>query len=212
MAPSPAEVLGYIASAEPLERTLERFPGLSRERVRALLREAAVLLSSETAPAGAEPAAAAPLVSAPPPPPGRRPAASRPRKALRVWSDGAARGNPGPAGAGAVLTEVDGSVVARVGKYLGLQTNNHAEYAALLLGLEAALELGVEEVEIFSDSELLVRQLQRVYRVKSPGLKPLFERAVELMGRFRRATLRHVPREQNAQADEMSNRAIDERM
>ena len=131
---------------------------------------------------------------------------------LRVFSDGAARGNPGPAGAGAVLQKADGTVVAKCGKFLGVQTNNFAEYSALLLGLETALRLGANEVEVVADSELMVRQLNGEYRVKNAGLKPLFESARRLLGRFERHRVRHVPREQNQLADEMSNRAIDERM
>jgi ribonuclease HI len=132
--------------------------------------------------------------------------------ALRVYSDGAARGNPGPAGAGAVLLDAQGRVVERLGKYLGVQTNNHAEYMGLLLGLERARALGATEVEVFADSELMIRQLGGRYAVKSPTLKPLFERARALLRDFSRVKLNHVPRAMNAAADEMSNRAIDERL
>ncbi|MGC4115929.1 MAG: ribonuclease HI family protein [Myxococcales bacterium] len=134
------------------------------------------------------------------------------RKKLVVYSDGAARGNPGPAGAGAVLTRIDGTLVSKVGKFLGTATNNVAEYTALLLGLETALRLGAQEVEVVADSELLVRQLNGAYKVKNAGLKPLFEKAQGLLGKFEAWTARHVPRAQNKLADEMSNRAIDERL
>jgi ribonuclease HI len=131
---------------------------------------------------------------------------------LRLYSDGAARGNPGPSGAGAVLIEPGGQVVAKLGKYLGTHTNNYAEYMGLLIGLKHAKSLGAKEIEIFADSELLIRQLGGRYQVKSPSLRPLYEEAVKLLNDFSRVKLVHVPREMNAEADEMSNRAIDERM
>ena len=131
---------------------------------------------------------------------------------VQVFSDGAARGNPGPAGAGAVVVDSSGNVVAEVGRYLGQQTNNVAEYQGLLLGLRHALKHGANEVEVLADSQLLIRQLSGIYRVKHPGLIPLFEEAKKLLKQFRKVDLRHIPREQNGAADEMSNRAIDERM
>lgn len=134
-----------------------------------------------------------------------------PTKVL-VYSDGAARGNPGPAGAGAVVMAPDGRVLARRGKYLGRQTNNVAEYEGVLLGLRTALELGAKEVEIRADSMLLVKQLQGEWKVKHEGLKPLVNAARGLLVRFDDYSLRHVRRELNTEADEMSNRAIDERM
>jgi ribonuclease HI len=131
---------------------------------------------------------------------------------LRVYSDGAARGNPGPAGAGAVLLDDAGNVVAELGRYLGDQTNNVAEYEGLLLGLRRALVLGASEVEVLADSQLVIRQLAGVYRVRNAGLRPLFDEAKRLLARFRRVELRHIPREMNGAADEMSNRAIDENL
>jgi ribonuclease HI len=131
---------------------------------------------------------------------------------VRVFSDGAARGNPGPAGAGAVVLDSKGKVLARVGKFLGKQTNNVAEYQGLLIGLERAKELGAREVEVRADSLLLIRQLEGVYQVKNAALKALHAQAKALLRGFDRVELRHVPREENTLADEMSNRAIDERM
>lgn len=136
----------------------------------------------------------------------------RPVRVLRICSDGAARGNPGLAGAGAVIFLPSGEVVERLGRFLGHQTNNHAEYMGAILGLERARALGAEEVELIADSQLLIRQLNGQYKVRSPTLRPLFLRARELLTGFRRTTLTHVPREENLDADEMSNRAIDERM
>jgi len=134
------------------------------------------------------------------------------RKRVRVYSDGAARGNPGPAGAGAVVVNEAGAAVAEIGRYLGEQTNNVAEYQGLLLGLRHALEYGATEVEVLADSQLLIRQLAGVYRVRNAGLMPLYEEAKRLLKRFRKVELRHIPREMNSAADEMSNRAIDERL
>ena len=111
-----------------------------------------------------------------------------------------------------MLIEPNGRVVERLGKFLGVQTNNYAEYMGLLLGLKRAKDLGVQEVEVFADSELMIRQLNGTYQVKSPSLRPLYEEVLELLNQFGRFKLVHVPREMNAAADEMSNRAIDERM
>jgi ribonuclease HI len=133
-------------------------------------------------------------------------------KRLRVFSDGAARGNPGPAGAGAVVLDPKGRVLARVGKFLGKQTNNVAEYEGLLLGLSRAKELGARELDVRADSLLLIRQLEGAYQVKNAALKALHAKAKELLRSFDRVDLRHIPREENTLADEMSNRAIDERM
>jgi len=127
-----------------------------------------------------------------------------------LHSDGAARGNPGPAGAGAVLYDPDGREVARLHRYLGETTNNVAEYQALLLGLEAALARGVTHLAVRLDSELIVRQLQGAYRVKAPHLKPLFQQARDLLGRFQGVEVAHVPRAQNAVADKLANQAIDQ--
>jgi ribonuclease HI len=131
---------------------------------------------------------------------------------LRVASDGAARGNPGPAGAGAVIFDDRGRVVERLGKYLGKQTNNVAEYRGLILGLRRAAELGADELEVVADSELIIRQLTGIYRVKSPVLRELHAEAMALLKTFRKVKLKHIPREENVEADEMSNRAIDEKM
>jgi ribonuclease HI len=221
--PSRAAILGFIAKAEPLQQTLEQFPGVTREHLKALLREAALLMHAEeegAQTAGPDPAPRAPLVPAPEKQPDLaaptvEQAAQQPPaalKMLRLFSDGAARGNPGPAGAGAVLTRADGTVIAKAGKFLGPQTNNYAEYAALIIGLETALRLGAEEIEIVADSELMVRQVEGTYRVKNAGLKPLHERVTALLKRFARSSVRHVPRAQNKLADEMSNRAIDEKL
>jgi ribonuclease HI len=186
-----ADLLRHIAREESLSATLKAFPGLTRDRLTRVLEKAAA--ASEEAR-------------------NSQPAENIGLWRVRVYSDGAARGNPGPSGAGAVLVEPSGQVVDRLGKYLGVQTNNYAEYMGLLLGLKRARELGIREVEVFADSELMIRQLGGRYQVRSPSLKPLYRQALKLLNDFSRVKLVHVPREMNAAADEMSNRAIDERL
>ncbi|WP_163786579.1 ribonuclease HI family protein [Myxococcus vastator] len=210
-APSIIDILRHIAREEPLQGTVREFRGLTREHLGQLIEEAAQRLggmppASATATKGTQE-----LAGAVSPPVDAAPAAdSHPR--LRVYSDGAARGNPGPAGAGAVLMDPAGNVVARLGRFLGHQTNNCAEYMGLLLGLKHAQSLGARELDVYADSELLIRQLGGRYQVKSPTLKPLYEEARKLLKGFTKVKLHHVPRAQNAEADEMSNRAIDERL
>ena len=143
-----------------------------------------------------------------PPLPRRQPATAQGK--VRIHIDGAARGNPGPAGVGVVMMGPDGDIMEQLHRGIGEATNNVAEYRALLLGLERALELGYTDVDVYSDSELLVRQLQGRYLVKHPALKELYELAKERIGRYRRFSIQHVPREQNAEADALANRGIDE--
>jgi ribonuclease HI len=123
--------------------------------------------------------------------------------------DGASRGNPGEAGFGVHVTAENGSEVASLYGYLGKATNNVAEYQALLHGLRFAISRGASRVEVFSDSELLVRQIER-YRVDA-GLQPLHREAKSLLARFERSRVAHVPRERNTDADALANRAVDER-
>jgi ribonuclease HI len=130
----------------------------------------------------------------------------------RLFTDGAARGNPGPAGAGAVIISPDGHVVAKVGKYLGETTSNVAEYTGLILGLKRAKAMGLRELEVLADSELIVKQLSGEYQVKADHLRPLHDEAKALIAWFDKIDLRHIPREENEAADEMSNRAIDLRL
>jgi ribonuclease HI len=127
-----------------------------------------------------------------------------------LWSDGAARGNPGPAGIGIMLKTKSGEVLVAEGRFVGHTTNNVAEYKALLLGLERALERGVRRLDVFADSELLIKQLKGQYRVKNAGLKPLFLAAKSLIQRFERVRLEHVRRELNGEADRLANAGIDE--
>lgn len=131
-------------------------------------------------------------------------------EAAVLWSDGAARGNPGPAGSGAILKTPSGEVLAAESRYLGHTTNNVAEYRALLMGLERALALGVRKLEVRADSELLIKQLRGEYRVKNQGLKPLFAEAKALLSRFDSYQLTHVRRELNSEADQLANVGVDQ--
>ncbi len=131
---------------------------------------------------------------------------------VRLFSDGAARGNPGPAGAGAVIVSPAGHIMAKIGKFLGESTNNVAEYTGLILGLKRAKAMGIKELDVFSDSELLVKQLAGEYAVKADHLKLLYDEARTLLKAFPEVHVAHIPREENKAADEMSNRAIDERL
>jgi ribonuclease HI len=135
----------------------------------------------------------------------------RGEEVLHLHIDGGSRGNPGDAGFGVHVTGEDGAEVASLYGYLGLATNNVAEYQALLHGLRYALQCGARRVVVFSDSELVVRQIAGAYRVKHPSMVPLHREALALMGRFAEVQVRHVRREQNREADRLANRALDEK-
>src|SRR5712692_4901582 len=155
-----SDILKYIAREEPLAGTLKAFPGLTRERLAKMFEK---LANHPTNSANAF-----------------EPEVNSTLNRVRVYSDGAARGNPGPSGAGAVLVEPSGQIVDRLGKFLGVRTNNYAEYMGLLLGGR--------------------------YQVRSTSLRPLYDQALKLLNGFSRVKLVHVPREMNTAADEMSNR------
>ncbi len=128
---------------------------------------------------------------------------------LVVHVDGGARGNPGPAAIGVVVSEPDGTVIDELGEPIGVATNNVAEYKALIRGLERARALGADEIEIVNDSELVARQLTGAYKVKHPAMKPLYLDAMEALRGFGSWRIRTVPRAQNAHADELVNAALD---
>lgn len=131
-------------------------------------------------------------------------------KKLRIFIDGGSRGNPGHGACAAVFLGADGAVLSEEGKYLGRCTNNFAEYCGLRLALAAAGRLGAEELEIFSDSELLVRQYSGEYRVKDAALAELMAGVRKAAARFRKVVLAHVPREKNREADRLVNRILDD--
>jgi ribonuclease HI len=126
-----------------------------------------------------------------------------------VHVDGGARGNPGPAAAGAVVSTPGGDVLDEASEAIGVATNNVAEYRGLLLGLELARKLGAGEVEVVNDSELVAKQVNGVYKVKHRDMKPLHAAALKALGEFDRWSIRSVPRAQNAGADALVNQALD---
>jgi ribonuclease HI len=127
----------------------------------------------------------------------------------RLFTDGGARGNPGPAAYAYVLEAEDQTVLASEGQAIGVATNNVAEYRALVAGLERAAEMGLDEVEVVSDSELLVKQMRGEYRVKNEALKALNRQAATLAARLRRVSYTAVRREHNELADRLVNEALD---
>ncbi|HWZ44245.1 MAG TPA: ribonuclease HI family protein [Candidatus Saccharimonadales bacterium] len=124
--------------------------------------------------------------------------------------DGGARGNPGPAAYGVVFRNAEGHVLAELSKYLGAQTNNYAEYSGLLAALEYGQQQGLTAMKVFSDSELLVKQIKGQYKVSSPGLRPLFDQAKKMIGHFQHFSIQHVFREQNRDADRLVNKVLDQ--
>lgn len=123
--------------------------------------------------------------------------------------DGGSRGNPGPAAYGVTIQDATGAPIAALSKFLGRATNNVAEYHGLLAALEFALEHRHFRLRVLTDSELMARQIEGRYKVKSPDLKPLFERARRMIQQLEHFSIRHVPREQNAEADRLANQALD---
>jgi ribonuclease HI len=149
-----------------------------------------------------------------PPPGGRLFGESEPERkvqaAFRANIDGGSRGNPGPASYGVVIRDASGAVVARLKKYIGRSTNNVAEYFGLIAALDYAQTHDLRSLQVESDSELLVKQMRGQYRVKSPELQPLFERAKKMSQSLSSFRIHHVYREQNREADALANEALDE--
>ena len=127
---------------------------------------------------------------------------------LEVWTDGGARGNPGPAGIGVVIKDAKGHIVHASGEHIGATTNNVAEYTALIRALEVCRRLEAQQLRIRLDSELVVRQIQGAYKVKNEGLKPLFLEARKLLSGIQYEMI-HIAREENSEADALVNDAID---
>ena len=127
---------------------------------------------------------------------------------LTIYTDGGARDNPGPAGAGVVI-KLNGQIIKTIAKYLGVATNNQAEYQALILGLEAAKKLGAAEADCYSDSQLLVEQVNHRWKIKNHGLGPLFIKVWNLSQSFKKVNFYYIPREKNQEADKLVNEIID---
>lgn len=129
---------------------------------------------------------------------------------LIIYTDGGARGNPGPSGLGVVIYNQDKQLLKKYSKFLNQGTNNQAEYQALILGLEKAKSLKASEVDCYLDSKLIVEQINGNYKVKNPGLGPLFIRVWNLTQSFKKVNFYHIPREKNQEADKLVNEAMDE--
>ena len=123
--------------------------------------------------------------------------------------DGASRGNPGPSAIGVTVKDENDRLVASISEKIGITTNNQAEYRALIAGLKKAVSLGAKQVVVNSDSELVVRQIEGIYRVKKEELKPLYEEAIRLCNSLANVKIISVPREQNREADKLANQALD---
>ena len=128
---------------------------------------------------------------------------------LIIFTDGGSRGNPGPAGLGAIIYDENHKVLAEISEFLGVTTNNQAEYRAILAAIKKAVSLGAKEVEFYLDSELAVKQLNREYKVKNKDLAPLFLAIYNLTLSFKKISFTHVPRERNKEADRLANEAMD---
>jgi ribonuclease HI len=126
-----------------------------------------------------------------------------------IYADGAARGNPGPAAIGIIIQNQTGSTVATISRQLGITTNNQAEYQAIIAALEKATSLGAKNVILKSDSELVVKQINGLYKIKKTALRPLYQQVVQLIGSLESFSISYIPREQNAAADALANQALD---
>ena len=128
---------------------------------------------------------------------------------VTIYTDGAARGNPGPAAIGVIIKDETGNIIATISKRLGPTTNNQAEYRAIVAALEKALTLGARHVVVKSDSELVVKQINGLYKIKNAALRPLYVAAVRLIGSLDSFSISYIPRSQNAAADALANQALD---
>lgn len=187
------------------EMLMQLLPDMRPEEAKKSLRN---ILASFGPEAGVPPSAA---VASPHQAGDPHPGTAGRRTTLSLFSDGASRGNPGLAGAGYVLVDNEGNEILAGYQFLGVCTNNVAEYRALLLGLQAATGKKCRDISVFLDSELIVKQLNGEYRVKDVKLKPLFDEVRKSCALFDRCRFRHVPRSQNQRADQLANMAIDTR-
>ena len=127
---------------------------------------------------------------------------------VSICTDGASQGNPGPAAIGATIKDEQGKLIGRISQSIGIATNNQAEYRAIIAALEEATRLGAKQVDISSDSQLVVRQINGEYRVKKAALKPLYQQVKKLQSSLDGSTITHIPRQQNKEADNLANKAF----
>ena len=197
----PRAVLEALAASLDAGEVLSRFPGLAREQLRGMVRDAAGRLprsSARTAVASSAAAVAVPVAATGDWPP-----------EVTVHIDGGSRGNPGEAGAGVYFQDRAGVPLQSIARYIGRATNNTAEYQALLIALARAREVGVKHLRVFSDSELLVNQVNGRYRTTVPHLQQFLQEAIRLMREIGRVDVAHVRREFNKEADALANEAMD---
>ncbi len=190
---SEAKILRHLSQTLSVTKTLKRFPSLTPKYLQEVLQRCADRAEEDH--------------KVPPTdlPPGEFPE-------FCIHADGASRGNPGEAGAGAVISDSRGRTLKELKAYLGIASNNGAEYQAAILALERALELGFKRVTLLLDSELVVRQLRGEYRVREPHLKSLHQKARETLNRFSQYSILSIPREENRRADQLANEAIEQRI
>lgn len=192
-----SELLEAFSRHLSVERLLSDNPGLTKEMFSALLRETAGAIGHGM------------IIKAPTP-------SAAPKKGgagrLRMFTDGASRGNPGEAGIGVLIEDESGHIVKKLARYLGKATNNQAEYTALIDGLKAATGLGADEVSVFADSELVVKQMKGEYKVKNADLQEKHGEAKRIAAGFKKVSYNYIPREKNKEADALANEAIDKRL
>jgi ribonuclease HI len=198
----PRAVLEALAASLDAGDVLSRFPGLAREQLRGIVREAAGRLpraATRLTATAATPAASAAAAGV---------AGTWPEEVI-AHVDGGSRGNPGEAGAGVYFQDRAGAPLQSISRYIGRATNNTAEYQALLIALARAREAGVKHLRVFSDSELLVNQVNGRYRTTVPHLQQFLQEAIRLMREIGRVDVAHVRREMNKEADALANEAMD---
>jgi len=202
--PSAESVLRYLGQFLSVTKTLKRFPSLTAKSLQEILLRSAdrVKEGPQPSPESLPPEEATPSPAGP---------ARKEFPEFFIHTDGASRGNPGEAGAGAVISDSQGRTLKELKLYLGMASNNVAEYRAAIYALERALELGARSATLLLDSELVVRQLRGEYRVREPHLKTLHQKAQEVLNRFSQYSILYIPREENRRADQLANEAIDQK-
>ena len=129
----------------------------------------------------------------------------------KIYTDGGSRGNPGHAGAGGIIIDINGKIICEVSEYLGIQTNNYAEYSSLIYTLQKAVELGIQnnKINVYMDSSLVINQVNGVWKVKHPNIIPLYDKVKEILLKFTKITFTHIFRDCNKIADKLANKAMD---
>jgi len=191
--PSEEQIIRYLAQTLSVPKTLKRFPSLKAKDLQNLLLRRAQQMGESTRTLPSFPSREGSLE-------------------FFIYADGASRGNPGEAGIGAIIADPQGRTVKELKLFLGMVTNNVAEYRAVISALEKAWQLGAAKVRVYLDSELVVRQLCGEYRVREAHLQTLHHQATEILHRFAQYSIHHIPREQNRRADQLANEAIDQRV